>query len=93
MQAGLVEDILSQNLIIALEPEAASLYCRTLAMDKFMGMAGEQGDMVMKPGEKYAIVDCGGMLSGLDCMNRPIKCFEINNKNPMGQGKWKKHGN
>ena len=54
-------DIMSQNLIIALEPEAASLYCRTLAMGKFTGMRGVRGEMAMKPGEKYIIVDCGGM--------------------------------
>ena len=53
--------MISPNLIIALEPEAASLYCRTLAMDKFIGRGHERGAVSMKPGETYIIVDCGGM--------------------------------
>ena len=55
-----MEDILSQNLIIAIEPEAASLYCRTLALEKFVGMTSKKGDMSIKPGDRYIIVDCGG---------------------------------
>ena len=53
--------MISPNLIIALEPEAASLYCRTLAMEKFMGMGHASGKMSIKAGETYIIVDCGGM--------------------------------
>ena len=54
--------MMSPNLIIALEPEAASVYCRTLANDKFLGMRGVEGKMNMKQGDKYIIVDCGGMI-------------------------------
>ena len=55
--------MISPNLIIALEPEVASLYCRTLAMQNFVGMDHEPGKMMMEPGEIYMIVDCGGMRS------------------------------
>ena len=57
-----MEDILSQNLIIAIEPEAASLYCRTLALEKFVGMTSKKGDKSIRPGDSYFIVDCGGRL-------------------------------
>ena len=67
VQAGLVDDILSQHLIIALEPEAASLYCRTLGADKFLDMSATDGEMAMKPGDKYMIVDCGGKKFILFC--------------------------
>ena len=35
-------------------------------MDKFVGMTGAKGDLAMKPGEKYAIVDCGGKLKNIE---------------------------
>ena len=47
-QAGLVDDILSMKLVIALEPEAASLYGRSLP--------GPYSQL----GKKYIILDAGG---------------------------------
>ena len=48
--------------MIALEPEAASLYCRTLALNQFIGLDGG-GTVSMETGEKYIIVDCGGQFA------------------------------
>ena len=46
-QAGIV----SKDLTLALEPEAASVYCRTLETVK---------DIFERNGTKYMVLDCGG---------------------------------
>ncbi|XP_069112501.1 heat shock 70 kDa protein 12A-like [Argopecten irradians] len=53
-QAG----IPGQQLKIALEPEAASLYCQHLPLDKLTG--AEPGFSVTKTGTKYMVIDLGG---------------------------------
>ena len=72
-----MNDILSQNLIIALEPEAASLYCRTLGLCKFVGMAfdGKGGAMSIKSGDSYIIVDCGGTNVYMNCIIESLKTY------------------
>ncbi|KAH3714807.1 hypothetical protein DPMN_057508 [Dreissena polymorpha] len=49
----------SENLTICLEPEAASLFCQYLPVEKF-SMCGEKGFSDSKPGTTYMIVDLGG---------------------------------
>ena len=46
--------------MFALEAEAASIYCKSLRMNKFQGESFD-GDVFMPPGTVYAIVDAGGM--------------------------------
>ena len=53
-QAGLK----NENLLIALEPEAASLCCRHLPMDVMNGCAS--GFVPFSPGSKYLVFDAGG---------------------------------
>uniref|UniRef100_A0A8B9HQR5 Heat shock 70 kDa protein 12A n=1 Tax=Astyanax mexicanus TaxID=7994 RepID=A0A8B9HQR5_ASTMX len=60
-EAGLVTESESDRLIIALEPEAASVWCRQLPSEGFM-----EGDLRGSekiedvPGTQYMVVDCGG---------------------------------
>ena len=53
LQAG----ISKSRLMIALEPEAASLYCRYLPIKK-----GDEGNSLVsfQPGTKYIVLDAGG---------------------------------
>lgn len=53
-KAGIPQD----KLIIALEPEAASIYCQYLPVEKLRG--AEAGFTVTKPGTTYMVVDLGG---------------------------------
>jgi hypothetical protein len=50
-------DIRPENIVIALEPECASLYCRNIDTVNFIG--GNSSD-IFKAGSKYMIVDAGG---------------------------------
>ncbi|CAG2207883.1 unnamed protein product [Mytilus edulis] len=49
--AGIKED----NLLIALEPEAASMFCKYMPVEK-----GEHSFQSFQPGSKYMVLDCGG---------------------------------
>ena len=56
----------SDKLRIALEPEAASLYCRTLDIRNFTSGNAQPGgddDVTMAPGTVYMLVDAGGKTS------------------------------
>lgn len=56
LQAGISPD----NLRIALEPEAASIYCQYLHTEKHLGA---DADIVASPvGTTYMVVDLGGKL-------------------------------
>lgn len=48
-----------ENLLIALEPEAASLCCRYLPMSTIKGCSS--GFVPFAPGSKYLVFDAGGM--------------------------------
>ncbi|XP_053372695.1 heat shock 70 kDa protein 12B-like [Mercenaria mercenaria] len=58
-QAAIKAGIVTERLTIALEPEAASLYCRHLPLD-----ATVSGDNLLiaelPPGSKYMVLDAGG---------------------------------
>uniref|UniRef100_A0AAU0MTL2 Heat shock protein family A member 12 variant X11 n=1 Tax=Urechis unicinctus TaxID=6432 RepID=A0AAU0MTL2_UREUN len=58
VQAGLVEETDSGNLILALEPEAASLCCQKLPLAKF-AMRGDSS-VKLSTGTKYLVLDAGG---------------------------------
>lgn len=53
LKAGIKED----NLLIALEPEAASMFCKYMPVEK-----GEHSFQSFQPGSKYMVLDCGGKL-------------------------------
>ncbi|KAK3610273.1 hypothetical protein CHS0354_029733 [Potamilus streckersoni] len=52
--------ILSSQLCIALEPEAASVFCQYLPVDKFSSLGGNVHFTASPPGTKYMVVDLGG---------------------------------
>ena len=49
----------SRQLVIALEPEAASLHCRSLDVAQFVGEP-DKDSVVFKTGTKYMVIDAGG---------------------------------
>ena len=56
-QAG----IQSANLVIGLEPEAVSLYCKYLTLQKEKyGKAEASALSTFQPGARYMVVDAGG---------------------------------
>lgn len=57
-QAGLASPDDPDQLLIALEPEAASFYCRTLQMKDFLGETGEES--VNEGLASYVVIDNGG---------------------------------
>ena len=60
LQAGLASPADPDQLLIALEPEAASFYCRTLQMKDFLGESGDQ--LVNEDLASYIVIDNGGLL-------------------------------
>ncbi|XP_051492909.1 heat shock 70 kDa protein 12A-like isoform X1 [Apus apus] len=59
-EAGLISNMLSDKLIIALEPEAASLWCKQLPQEGFMADTSDKKKFEDSPGIQYIVVDCGG---------------------------------
>ncbi|XP_009893531.1 PREDICTED: heat shock 70 kDa protein 12B-like [Charadrius vociferus] len=59
-EAGLISDMISEKLIIALEPEAASLWCKQLPQEGFMAESSDKKRFEDSPGIQYIVVDCGG---------------------------------
>ena len=47
--------------MIALEPEAAAMYCRKLPIEKFAPGSGSNLG-VFRPGAKYMVADLGGKM-------------------------------
>ena len=58
-----------EQIIIALEPEAASLYCRSLKMKDFYGQKGPTfvKDSHARDGSQYLVADIGGEDTQLIC--------------------------
>ena len=54
IQAGIERN----NLSIALEPEAASVYCKYLPIDQLAG--ADRDAKLFTPGSKYMVIDLGG---------------------------------
>ncbi|XP_010189556.1 PREDICTED: heat shock 70 kDa protein 12B-like [Mesitornis unicolor] len=59
-EAGLISGMTSENLIIALESEAASLWCKQLPQEGFMADGSDKKKFEDSPGIQYVVVDCGG---------------------------------
>ncbi|XP_022320831.2 heat shock 70 kDa protein 12A-like [Crassostrea virginica] len=57
-QAAEMAGIESHCLVIALEPEAASIFCKELPVEKFEG--GSSNIDVFSPGKRYLVLDAGG---------------------------------
>ena len=51
-----------EQLLIALEPEAASIHCREMKMREFANEKGDAtvSDVFARPGSKYLVIDIGG---------------------------------
>ncbi|KAL6455388.1 hypothetical protein MHYP_G00361980 [Metynnis hypsauchen] len=61
IEAGLVTESEPERLIVALEPEAASVWCKQLPKDGFMeGDLTEAETIEQISGTQYMVVDCGG---------------------------------
>ncbi|XP_038154118.1 heat shock 70 kDa protein 12A-like [Cyprinodon tularosa] len=58
-QAGIVTEQDEGKLIIALEPEAASIWCKKLQPDDFSKNQSRES-LDQSPGTRYTVVDCGG---------------------------------
>ena len=58
LQAGISTDRLS----LALEPEAASLFCKYVPTEKVTGARGASISC-FSPGKKYLVLDAGGTLT------------------------------
>lgn len=61
-QAGLVSSKNSSQLIIALEPEAAAVYCRQRKLREFVEEKGEEvvKDTLVPAKTQYLVIDNGG---------------------------------
>uniref|UniRef100_A0A087Y532 Heat shock protein family A (Hsp70) member 12A.2 n=1 Tax=Poecilia formosa TaxID=48698 RepID=A0A087Y532_POEFO len=59
-KAGIVTEGTENNLVFALEPEAASVYCKKLPSEGFIAENRNESKLDQSPGTQYIIVDCGG---------------------------------
>lgn len=59
-QAGIVSKGSEGKLVIALEPEAASIWCKKLPADGFLSEDHNRTALQQTPGTQYIVVDCGG---------------------------------
>ena len=50
----------NSRLILALEPEAASIYCKNLPVDRTLSTGGRSTLDAFAPGTQYLILDAGG---------------------------------
>jgi len=55
-------------LILALEPEAASIFCQYLSTEHLFGV--DNGFTVANTGAKYMVVDLGGELENYNIKNK-----------------------
>ncbi|XP_062618636.1 heat shock 70 kDa protein 12B-like [Saccostrea cucullata] len=56
VRAGISRD----QLLMAQEPEVATLYCKHISKKKLLSEGGVQGFEVFSKGSKYLVLDCGG---------------------------------
>lgn len=66
-KAALTADIKNDNLKIALEPEAASLYCQYLPVNRFAAGGAASQFSLASPGTVYMVVDLGGGTADITC--------------------------
>lgn len=69
LQGELIDNVHSNQLVIALEPEAASLTCRTIQTNSFTDNRENQtAKPTFEPGTKYIVVDAGGLMCFKLCL-------------------------
>ncbi|XP_056245655.1 heat shock 70 kDa protein 12A-like [Seriola aureovittata] len=59
-EAGIVTNESANRLVIALEPEAASVWSKKLPVDGFIADNQNKDTLEQAPGTQYIVVDCGG---------------------------------
>jgi len=61
-EAGIASADNPEQLLIALEPECASAYCREKKMRDFSSKRGDASvsDVFARPGSRYLVIDIGG---------------------------------
>ncbi|XP_023192353.1 heat shock 70 kDa protein 12A-like [Xiphophorus maculatus] len=59
-QAGIVTEEDEEKLVMALEPEAASIWCKKLPSDGFISENHNEESLDQSAGTQYIVVDCGG---------------------------------
>ncbi|KAM4560850.1 heat shock 70 kDa protein 12B-like [Fundulus diaphanus] len=59
-EAGIVTAGNEDKLVIALEPEAASVWCKKLPAEGFITQNISSNSLDKSPGTQYIVVDCGG---------------------------------
>ncbi|MEQ2301034.1 hypothetical protein AMECASPLE_031862 [Ameca splendens] len=59
-EAGIVTKGAEHKLVIALEPEAASVFCKKLPAEGFIAENRGEIKLSESPGTRYIVVDCGG---------------------------------
>lgn len=66
IQAGLASPSNPEQVLIALEPEAASVYCRRRKIREFVAESGSDdasvGDTLALPDTQYVVIDIGGKI-------------------------------
>uniref|UniRef100_A0A087X6D3 Heat shock protein family A (Hsp70) member 12A.2 n=1 Tax=Poecilia formosa TaxID=48698 RepID=A0A087X6D3_POEFO len=60
MQAGIVAEGGEDRLLMALEPEAASVWCKKLPSEGFISEKHNEESLDQSAGTQYIVVDCGG---------------------------------
>ena len=73
LQSGCIKSKDSKQLVIALEPEAGSFYCRQLDLSPF-----QESELCFPSGMRYLVLDCGGRTSFRNkSYNQSFICFYI----------------
>ncbi|CAG2206698.1 unnamed protein product [Mytilus edulis] len=68
----------NSRLILALEPEAASIYCKNLPVDRTLSSGGRSTLDAFAPGTQYLILDAGG--GTVDITVQEIKTMATSNR-------------
>ena len=73
LKAGIASANNPEQLLIALEPEAASIHCRDKKMKDFTSERGDAAvsDVFARPAAKYLVVDIGGNLTDVIAFSSP----------------------
>lgn len=70
-KAGLASPSNPEQIVIALEPEAASVYCREREMREFVTESGNNdalvADILAHTAKHYVVIDIGGMTRNSPC--------------------------
>ncbi|XP_045193636.2 heat shock 70 kDa protein 12A-like [Mercenaria mercenaria] len=85
-QAAKEAGIPSEHLTIALEPEAASLFCQHLPVEK-LNVGGQVKFSDAKPGTTYMIVDLGGGTADIT-VHEKVSCGKLKEVDRASGGPW-----